>query len=224
MYSKQPVVIRDWTVVIMKRLRNIFFAGLATVLPVAITLYLIYWLATTSEAVLGDFMKLILPDNWYRPGLGLVTGFVVVLLAGLLVNAYAVRWFIKQGEQLLARVPLVKTIYGAVKDFTRFLPANSARRDLQRVVMWRLNGAYMVGFVTSEQLPEALVTATPQATDLVAVYFPLSYQIGGHTFFIPRSELMETTLRVEEALRLVLTGRITTVPKHDEELERHPAR
>ncbi|HEX2586231.1 MAG TPA: DUF502 domain-containing protein [Steroidobacteraceae bacterium] len=203
----------------MKRLRNIFFAGLATVLPVAITMYLIYWLSTTSEAVLGDILKTVLPDHWYRPGLGVVTGLIVVLLVGLMVRTYAVRWFIKQGEKLLARVPLVKTIYAAVKDFTRFLPSNTARRDLQRVVMWQLNGAYIVGFVTSEQLPEALITASSQRVDLVAVYFPLSYQIGGHTLFVPRSELIETTLRVEEALRLVLTGGITTVPKQDEELQ-----
>jgi uncharacterized membrane protein len=195
----------------MRGLRKTFFAGLAAVLPVGITLYLIYWLSTTSEAVLGAFMKLILPDHWYHPGLGLVTGFVVVLIAGVLVNAYAVRWFIKEGEELLARVPLVKTIYGAVKDFTRFLPANSARRDLQRVVMWKLNGAYVVGFVTAEHLPEALVSTAAHGKELVAVYFPLSYQIGGHTLFIPRSELVETTLHVEEALRLVLTGGITVV-------------
>ncbi len=193
----------------MRRLRNTFFAGLAAVLPVAITLYLIYWLSTTSEAVLGNILKLVLPVNWYHPGLGLITGFIVVLLVGLLVNAYAVRWFIKQGEELLARVPLVKTIYGAVKDFTRFLPANSARRDLQRVVMWKLHSGYIVGFVTSEQLPEALLTPNTHGAELVAVYFPLSYQIGGHTLFIPRSELIETSLHVEEALRLVLTGGMT---------------
>ena len=200
----------------MRRLRKTFFTGLAAVLPVAITLYMIYWLSTTSEAVLGSFMKLILPDNWYRPGLGLVTGFVVVLIVGLLVNAYAVRWFIKQGEELLAKVPLVKTIYGAVKDFTRFLPSNSARRDLQRVVIWKMNGGYMVGFVTSEHLPDALTTVAPHGPELVAVYFPLSYQIGGHTLFIPRQELLETTLHVEEALRLVLTGGITTT-QHEAE-------
>lgn len=196
----------------MKRLRNTFFAGLATVLPVAITLYLLYWLSTTSEAVLGSFMKLILPDHWYRPGLGLITGFLVVMLVGLLVRTYVVRWFIKQGEELLARVPFVKSIYGAVKDFTRFLPSSSPRRDLQRVVLWKVATGNMIGFVTSEILPEQLHTATGVGSDLVAVYFPLSYQIGGHTLFIPRSELMETSLHVEEALRLVITGGMTSTP------------
>jgi uncharacterized membrane protein len=196
----------------MRLLRKTFFAGLAAVLPVAITLYLIYWLSTTSEAVLGTALKVVLPNAWYHPGMGLIAGFGVVMSVGWLVNAYAVRWFIKQGEEMLARVPLVKTIYGAVKDFTRFLPANSARRDLQRVVLWKLNGGFVVGFVTSEQLPDALTSVSPHGLDLVAVYFPLSYQIGGHTLFIPRSELIETTLHVEEALRLVLTGGMTATP------------
>jgi len=204
----------------MRRLRKTFFTGLAAVLPVAVTLYLIYWLSTTSEAVLGAALKLILPDAWYRPGLGLIVGFLVVLMVGMLVNAYAVRWFIKQGEELLARVPLVKTIYGAAKDFTRFLPANAPRRDLQRVVMWKLNGGYVVGFVTSEHLPDALKTVTPNESDLVAVYFPLSYQIGGHTIFIPHHELLETTMHVEEALRLVLTGGMTFTPPGDESARR----
>jgi len=195
----------------MRRLRNTFFAGLAAVLPVAITLYLIYWLSTTSESVLGTVLKLVLPDHWYRPGLGLVTGFIVVVLVGVLVKNYAVRWFIRQGEDLLARVPLVKTIYGAVKDFTRFLPANKGRHDLQRVVMWKLNGGFVMGFVTSEELPEALLTASHHP-ELVAVYFPLSYQIGGHTLFIPRNDLIETSLQVEAALRLVLTGGMTAAP------------
>jgi uncharacterized membrane protein len=196
----------------MRRLRKTFFTGLAAILPVSVTLYLIYWLSTTFESVLGTMLKWILPDNWYRPGLGLVTGFLVVIIIGFLVNAYAVRWFIKRGEELLARVPLVKTIYGAAKDFTRFLPANSPRRDLQRVVMWPLNGAYIVGFVTSEHLPETLVNVSPDGPELVAVYFPLSYQIGGHTLFIPRHQLMETSMQVEEALRLVLTGGMTVAP------------
>jgi uncharacterized membrane protein len=200
----------------MRRLRKTFFTGLAAVLPVSVTLYLIYWLSTTSEAVLGAALKLVLPDSWYRPGLGLVVGFIVVLAAGMLVNAYAVRWFIKQGEELLARVPLVKSIYSTAKDFTRFLPANAPRRDLQRVVMWKLNGGYVIGFVTSEHLPQALHAARAQEADLVAVYFPLSYQIGGHTVFIPRHELIETTLHVEEALRLVLTGGMTVTPTNEE--------
>jgi len=202
----------------MRRVWNTFLAGLAAVLPVSITLYLIYWLSTTSEAVLGRALQLVLPAGLYRPGMGLVAGFIVVLLVGLTVNAYAVRWFIRRGEEWLAHVPVVKTIYGAVKDFTRFLPKSGDRRDLRRVVLWRVGKGHVVGFVTSEFVPPRLVSGNDALAhaDLVPVYFPMSYQIGGHTVFLPRSELIETHLTVEEALRLVLTGGVTATPPPEE--------
>jgi uncharacterized membrane protein len=186
---------------------NTFLAGLAVVLPVAITLYLIYWLATTSEAVLGSALQLVLSSSLYRPGMGLVAGFILVLLVGLLIKAYAVRWFLRRGEELLTRVPLVKSIYNSVKDFTRFLPAKDGKRDLQRVVLWKIGKGYIMGFVTADHVSEQVLTEQQEAH--VVVYFPLGFQIGGHTVILPRSELIESRLSVEEALRMILTGGMT---------------
>jgi len=196
----------------MWRLWNTFLKGLAAVLPVALTLYLVYWLGTTAEDFLGDGLRLILPDHMYRPGMGLVVGFLVVLGAGTLVNAYIVRRAIRWGETWLARIPLVKTIFGALKDLARFLPASGERRDLQRVVLWRFNGARIVGFVTAEHVHERLCGA--DAAEIVAVYFPMSYQIGGYTLYLRREELEHSDLTVEEGLRLVLIGGITSDMPH----------
>ncbi len=188
----------------MRRIWTTFAAGLATVLPVTITLYLIYWLGSTAETVLGDALKVVLNIDLYRPGMGLAAGFIVVLIVGALVNAYAVRWFIRQGEEWLGRIPFIKTVYGAVKDITQFLPGQGERRDTRRVVLWLTNNTYMVGFVTADQispkLPHALLA------DRLPVYFPMSYQIGGFTQYVLKSELIETTMSAEEAMRLVLIG------------------
>jgi uncharacterized membrane protein len=194
------------------RLWNTFLKGLAAVLPVTMTLYLVYWLGTTAEAFLGDGLRHILPADTYRPGMGLIVGFVVVLVVGTLVNAYVVRRAMRLGEKLLAHIPLVKTIFGALKDLTRFLPTSGERRDLQRVVLWKIGGARLVGFVTSEHVHPRLCGES--ASELVAVYFPLSYQLGGHTLFIRRDELQTSDLKVEEALRLVLIGGITSEKPH----------
>jgi uncharacterized membrane protein len=192
----------------MWRLWNTFLKGLAALLPVALTLYLVYWLGTTAENFLGDGLRVILPGHLYHPGMGLIVGFLVVLGVGTLVNAYIVRRAIRWGEKLLARIPLVKTIFGALKDLARFLPADGERRDLQRVVLWKIGRARLVGFVTSEQVHPRLCGAV--ASELVAVYFPLSYQLGGHTLFLPRDDLEHSELAVEEALRMVLIGGITS--------------
>jgi uncharacterized membrane protein len=138
--------------------------------------------------------------------LGLLAGFIVVLLVGMLVNAYVVRWFIRLGESWLARIPLVKTIYAAVKDFTRFLPASGERRDTRRVVMWKVGSGRVIGLVTAEAPSVRLPAAN---VDVVPVYFPMSYQIGGYTVYVPRAELIETELTVEEAMRLVLIGGVS---------------
>ena len=195
----------------MRKLWNTFLKGLAAVLPVALTVYLVYWLGTTAEAFLGRGLQLILPSTWYRPGMGLVVGFLVVLAAGLLVNAYVVRRAIRFGEKLLARIPLVKTIFGALKDFTRFLPASGERRDLQRVVLYKWNDAQLIGFVTAEQVHPKL--SDPNSSDMIAVYFPMSYQIGGYTLYLPRSSLHPVDLSVEEGMRLVLLGGVNSSPQ-----------
>src|SRR4051812_8273806 len=170
----------------MRRLWNTFLKGLAAVLPVALTIYVVVWLATTAESMLGRLLQLVLPSASYYPGLGLVVAFLLVLLVGVLVDAYVVKRLFRFGESLLARIPIVKTIFGALKDFTRFLPAGKKGRDLKRVVMWRFGTARLVGFVTEDHLNPRLFGANGE--DIVAVYFPMSYQIGGYTLYLHKSE------------------------------------
>ena len=192
----------------MRWLRNTFLKGLAALLPVALTMFFVYWLATTAEAIASGPLRVVLPEDTYWPGLGLLAACMLVLLVGALVDAYIVQRFWRFGESLLARIPIVKTIFGALKDFTRFLPAGGKARDLKRVVIWRMQTAHLIGFVTEEELSPKLFG--DRTSDLVAVYFPMSYQIGGYTLYLHKSELQETALSVEEGMRLVLIGGITS--------------
>ena len=191
----------------MRYIWNTFIAGLAAILPVTVTLYLIWWLGTSAETWLGEALKLVLNEQSYRPGFGLLAGFIVVLIVGTLVNAYAVRWFIQRGEKFLERIPLVKTIYGAAKDVTQFLPGSGPKRDTRRVVLWMVDNVYMIGFVTADQIS----TKLPQEllADRLPVYFPKSYQIGGYTLYVRKEELIETEMSPEEAMRLVLIGGVS---------------
>lgn len=192
----------------MRRLRNTFLKGLAAFLPVALTIFFVYWLAKTAESIVSVPLRALLPEEQYWPGLGLLVACLVVLLVGALVDAYIVRRLWRYGESLLARIPIVKSIFGALKDFAQFLPAGGRARDLKRVVLWRMHNAQLIGFVTEEDVNPKLFGAA--AADLVAVYFPMSYQIGGYTLYLPKTDLQETALTVEEAMRLVLIGGITS--------------
>jgi uncharacterized membrane protein len=192
----------------MLRLWNTFLKGLAVVLPVALTIYVVYWLGSTAESKLGGVLKLVLPAHWYYPGMGLVVGFLFTLAVGLMIKAYVVRQLIRLGEASLARIPLVKTVYGALKDFTRFLPAGGERRDLKRVVTWHVGNARLIGFVTTEDVSPKLIPE--RNAEFVAVYFPMSYALGGYTLYVPRIELEESLLSAEEAMRLAILGGVSS--------------
>jgi uncharacterized membrane protein len=190
----------------MKQLWNLVLKGLAALLPIGVTIYVVIWLATSVEAMLRDVITLVLPQRHYWPGLGLLIAFLLLLGAGLIVNAYMVRWFLSLWEQFLERIPLVKTVYGALRDLMKFLPGEGKRRDLQRVVLATFGEAHVIGFVTRETVPELAIGS---GAHIVAVYFPMSYQIGGYTLYMPRERLKPLDITVEEGMRLVLTGGIS---------------
>jgi uncharacterized membrane protein len=187
----------------MSRLGRILLKGLLAILPIGLTIYLVYWLGVTTEGLLSGPLKLLLPAQFYRPGMGLVAGFLLMFVVGLLVNAYVVRRSLQFGESLLLRVPVVKTVYSALRDLTNLVGPAARKRELERVVMVRFGPGRVIGFVTQEN---ASVRGLAAGDGLVAVYLPMSYQIGGYTVYLPRDQIEATDLSVEEAMRIVLTG------------------
>jgi len=188
-----------------KTISKILLTGFITLLPIVLTIYLLYWLAVSSEQVLGSALKFLLPDASYFPGLGMIAGLVVVFIVGLMMNAYMVRQLFALGEQVLYRLPLIKTVYRAFRDFFDFF--SPKKEQFGQVVAVTFNGIELVGFITQEnpqRLPESF-----RNRDSVLVYLPMSYMVGGYTVLIPRSELRPLNMSMEEAMRFVLTAGIT---------------
>jgi len=188
-----------------KSISKILITGFITLLPVVLTIYLLYWLAVSSEQVMGSALRLVLPEAAYFPGLGMIAGLVVVFIVGLMMNAYMVRQLFALGEQLLYRLPLIKTVYRAFRDFFDFF--SPKKNQFGQVVAVTVHGVELVGFVTQEdpqRLPESF-----RDRDSVLVYLPMSYMVGGYTILIPRSELRPLKMSMEEAMRFVLTAGIT---------------
>ena len=187
----------------MKTIGRILLKGLLTILPIGLTLYFIYWLGVTAESLLSGTLKWMLPEGFYRPGMGLVAGFLVLFIVGLLVNAYVVRRVFGFGESLILRIPVVKTVYAALRDLTGLMRGGDGGRELERVVLVSVGPGKVLGFVTQEN---ATIPGVGTDESLVAVYLPMSYQIGGYTLYLPRDRIEPTDLTVEAAMRIVLTG------------------
>jgi uncharacterized membrane protein len=198
----------------MNALGKLFLKGLAVVIPVALTLAILWWMAAGAERLMGAILKFTLPDGWYVSGMGLVSGLAMIALIGLLSHVLIFQKLFNLGETIFHRLPLVKTIYTAIKDFIAYLNPEKGS-EMGKVVMVQLPGQsfQLIGFVTREQFTD--LPFTPTAEDPVAVYMPMSYQIGGYTLFLPRECLTPLNITFEQAMRLVLTGAVT---KHSDEL------
>jgi uncharacterized membrane protein len=192
----------------LKSISKTFLTGLITLLPVILTLYLLYWLVVTAESVLGGLIRQVLPEDMYWPGMGSVIGVVAIFFVGLLMNAYVVRLLFSWAEQILFHLPLIKTIYRAIRDFFDYFSPQK-RQEFEQVVAVTIgnSGMQVIGFVTQalpEHMPEDF-----REEDSVLVYLPLSYMIGGYAVLLPRSAVRPINMSMEEAMRFTLTAGVT---------------
>lgn len=185
--------------------------GLMTILPVVLTIYFLYWMAVSSEAVLGNLLRIVLTEDIYRPGMGVVAGLVVVFIVGLLMHLYVVQRLFSMAEQVFYRVPFIKSVYPVIRDFfDYFSPAT--KKEFEQVVSVSIGdtGMQVIGFVTqadNERLPKDF-----RQDDNVLVYIPLSYMIGGYAILMPRSAVRPLDMNMEEAMRFTLTAGVTKTP------------
>jgi uncharacterized membrane protein len=196
----------------MRKIWNTILKGLVAVLPIGLTVYVVYWLAVTAERLFSSLIKIFVPERLYWPGLGVLTGVIVLYFVGLAVNAYVVGRALRLSDKLFARIPVVKTIYLAIRDFMRFFPSSGQGSDLQRVVLVPFGPGKVLGFVTAES--GDLLRRSTTAAETIAVYLPMSYMVGGYTVFLPRELVEPTSLSVEEGMRIALMGGVRSTAPH----------
>jgi uncharacterized membrane protein len=183
----------------MTRLYKYFFRGLITVLPLALTIYLLYIFLAWTEAVALTFLRPFI-GGFYVPGMGLALGILGILAIGYLVSKQRVQRFLTVVEMPFTNLPVVKSIYSSLKSFADYF-SPSSKNTAQQVVVLRIPGQQLelVGLVTRrsmEGLPEGFTQG-----DRVAVYLPMGYMIGGYTVFVPQDWVQPIQMSVEEAMR-----------------------
>ncbi|CAB3825371.1 hypothetical protein LMG26691_00707 [Achromobacter animicus] len=202
----------------MTRLYKYFFRGLITVLPLALTIYLLYLFLAWTEGVALTFLRPFI-GGFYVPGMGLALGILGILAIGYLVSKQRVQRFLTLVEMPFTNLPVVKSIYSSLKSFADYF-SPSSKNTAQQVVVLRIPGQQLelVGLVTrrgTDGLPEGFTQG-----DRVAVYLPMGYMIGGYTVFVPQEWVQPIQMSVEEAMRSSLiawmaraeTGGIRPVP------------
>ena len=191
----------------MKQITKTFLKGLLAVVPITLSLYLLYWLAVTAELVLGDIFKLFLPNQWYLPGLGFVAGVIAIFFVGTSLQAKMIHRIFHRLEQRVIQIPVFKSIYIAIRDLVSMF-SSDARKEFSQVVLVDMPaiGGKQIGFVTRHDFSE--FPGALDAENQIAVFVPFSYQIGGFTVMIPPDRIVPLEMSVEDALRFVATAGI----------------
>ncbi|MBY0399699.1 DUF502 domain-containing protein [Myxococcota bacterium] len=182
-----------------------FLRGLGVVLPIALTVYCVVWVMQAGEAFMKPLALLLMPESVaYVPGSGLVLGVGLVYLAGLLVQLFVIEWLVGLGQRLFERTPFVRSLYNAFADFVSTFSRRPSE-TASRVVSVRLaDDLSVIGFITDQDPSRLRAPGDPD--DRVAVYLPMSYQIGGYTILVPRDRLRPLDLDIQDAMRRVLTA------------------
>lgn len=139
------------------------------------------------------------------PGTGVVLGVALVFAAGVFARALLVRRLAGWFEDMLERIPLVKSIYGPLRDLMGFVASGQSEESFDQAVRVDFDDgrASMLGLVTRE---DAAPVSKVDGDDRIVVYLPMSYQIGGYMLVIPRERVTVLDISVEDVLRTTLTA------------------
>lgn len=213
----------------MARLRGWFFTGLLVTAPVMLTIYITWLFIDIIDAQvvslipsgLRDYISLKAPIVGQLPGVGLLVGAVTITLIGAVAAGFLGRWLIRIGENLLNRMPVVRSIYGASKQILETVL--SAQSDAFREVVlveYPRKGLWVIGFVTGVTKGEVQTSISARTMN---VFIPTTPNpTSGFLLFCPEGDLVYLEMSVEEAVKLVVSGGIVTPPDRSQSVTSAP--
>ena len=185
--------------------------GALVALPILITAW-IAWSAIKWLNGLGlSALTTLHLDFLTFPGSGLLIMAALLFLIGWLLKFSLIDWFYIRVEKLLLKFPLIKTLYGAVKDLANmFDNSQNKNQQVALVDMQEQGMGLMIGIITADKLPgKVQATLNNTGEDLLTVYLPMSYMVGGYTVFMPASKIKRLDWSFEEAMRFALTAGVS---------------
>lgn len=185
----------------MARLLNYFLRGLIVLAPLAVSLYVTWWLFTTIDGLLR------IPV----PGVGFLVTIVVITLVGFLASNLLTRGLVGMLERLMTRLPLVRLLYSSTKDLLNAFVGEKRRFDKPVLVaLMAGSDAKALGFVTQETLGQLGIA------DHAAVYFPQSYNFAGQVLMVPAARIARLDANSSAVMAFVVSGGVTAIPVGDE--------
>ncbi len=188
-------------------IRRYLIAGLLVWLPIGVTLFVLNLVINLMDRTLLLLPPAYRPDQVFGihiPGLGIVLSVIVLLLTGMLVANIFGKWLVSFSERLLNKIPLVRSIYSASKNFTEVLFTNTSQ-SFKKVLLieYPRKGVYSLCFQTSAELAE--IQARTDENVICAFVPTTPNPTSGFILMVPRCDTIELDMDIESALKMIVS-------------------
>ena len=191
----------------MKHLRRYLVAGLLVWIPLGVTIFILKVLIGLMDRSLLLIPQQYRPEEWLGfsvPGLGLILTLLVLLVTGLLAANIVGRSMVGLWESLLDRIPVVRSVYSAAKNFTEIVFSDSGQ-SFKKVLLieYPRKGIYSLAFQTATNLGEVQGRMGEQ---MVCTFVPTTPNpTSGYIIIVPKKDIIELDMEIDEALKMIIS-------------------
>ncbi|WP_367718800.1 DUF502 domain-containing protein [Nitratireductor sp. GISD-1A_MAKvit] len=204
----------------MTRLRNYFLTGFIVTAPLAITAYLAWSMIGWVDSWVKPYIPFRYnPDNYLPfalPGFGLIVALILITLIGFLTANFIGRTIVHTGESILGRMPLVRSVYRGLKQILETVL--SERSDTFKkvgLIEYPRKGLWALVFIATETRGEVQAKIDDDAGQTIAVFLPTTPNpTSGYLLFVPRKDVIELKMTVEEGAKLVISAGLVAPEYH----------
>lgn len=199
-------------------MKRIFLTGLAVVIPAGVTIYILFFIISVMDNLLQVIPDDYQPDNllgFHVPGLGVIITVLLIFSCGLVTTSYFGHRLVSFGERIVGKIPFVRSIYQAIKRIADGFFMDRAQSFKKVVIVeYPRRGIFSIGFITGTPNGE-IQQQLKQDQPCVGIYMPCALTpTTGFFIMVPRSELIEVDMTVEEAFTLIISAGIVTPLEH----------
>ncbi|AVJ56229.1 hypothetical protein C5610_07830 [Idiomarina sp. OT37-5b] len=190
----------------MKPIIQSFLKGLAILLPIIVTVFLVQWLLVTIEDWLSPIWKALLGETYYFPGLAFISFVVLAVVIGFSTRWRFMNWLWQLPGVMMNKLPLLRSLYGTVNDVFEMMSGKDFADESVVLVTLPNSDIRLIGIVTKKSGDNGDRLSKMLGADQVAVFLPMSYNVGGYMIMVPKDCVQSIDMKPADALQMTISA------------------